>query len=98
MTDPQAAQLGAVVGGLIIIVFCTVMFVILLLAACHLWLDLQERLAERRLKQNAARKVRLMFDERDSLDWRRRFNHENTNRPSGLPPYKFRRREANDAE
>ena len=24
-------------------------------------------------------------------DWRRSFNHENTNRPSGLPPLKFRR-------
>ena len=25
-------------------------------------------------------------------DWRRSFNHENTNRPSGEPPLKFRRR------
>ena len=24
-------------------------------------------------------------------DWRRSFNHENTNRPSGPPPLKFRR-------
>ena len=25
------------------------------------------------------------------VDWRRRFNHENTNRPSGPPPLKLRR-------
>jgi len=29
--------------------------------------------------------------DRDS-DWRRRFNHENTNRPPGDPPLEFRRR------
>jgi hypothetical protein len=26
-------------------------------------------------------------------DWRRSFNHENTNRPSGPPPLNFRRSE-----
>ena len=29
---------------------------------------------------------------RRDRDWRRSFNHENTNRPPGDPPLKFRRR------
>lgn len=31
-------------------------------------------------------------------DWRRRFNHENRNRPSGPPPLKLRRREPDPPE
>lgn len=71
-----AQQAGAITAALAILAFYGVAFVLLLLGACHLWLDLRERLAERRRLR--------------PVDWRRSFNHENANPPSGPPPLKLR--------
>lgn len=56
MTDPQAAQLGAVVAGLAVLAFYGTLLIFLVLGACHLWLDLRERLEERRAKRKPPRR------------------------------------------
>lgn len=64
MTDPQAAQLGAVIAVLVVLAFYGTLLVFLLLGACHLWLDLRERLEERRQQRSTRQQVAFKAPER----------------------------------
>jgi hypothetical protein len=90
-------QLIALFIVAIVLCFAAGLAATLVAASIGLWLDLLDRLAERRGRK--ARPLRrptfaelLMPPPRDQdPDWRRSFTHENTKRPSGPPPLRLRR-------
>jgi hypothetical protein len=90
-------QLIALLIVAIVLCFAAALVATLAAASIGLWLDLLDQLAERR-RRKARPPRRPSFAELlmplppdQDPDWRRSFNHENTKRPSGPPPLRFRR-------
>ncbi len=91
------AELLLWVIGVLLLAFAAALVATLVAASISIWLDLLDQLgARRRSKRQPQRQPSfaelLMPLARDrDPDWRRSFSHENTNKPSGPPPLRFRR-------